>query len=94
MVSAHSFTLFLLAFSWPLGILVSGTLGPGDTAKVVGGDIPQGSANEVLPGSVFDRGLVIQTPKAKDIVREHRNYVVDKRRRFNGTVLAYVTPVG
>lgn len=45
--------------------------------------------------SVFDRNLVVTNPKAKDIIREHKAYNSNgtKTRNFNGTVLAYVTPV-
>jgi hypothetical protein len=44
---------------------------------------------------VIERKLVVTNPKAKDIIREHKAYNIEgaKVRNFNGTVLAYVTPV-
>ena len=45
---------------------------------------------------MFERSLVINSIKPKDILQEHGSYSLDKQqhRNFNGTVLAYVTPVG
>lgn len=52
-------------------------------------------ANSPVNESVFDRSLVITSAKPKDILREHKSYSVSQQeqRDFNGTVLAYVTPV-
>ncbi|XP_074950609.1 chitinase domain-containing protein 1 isoform X2 [Phalacrocorax aristotelis] len=44
--------------------------------------------------NVWDRGLVVVDPKAKDIILEHRSYCSQKvkERRFSGDVLGYITP--
>lgn len=51
--------------------------------------------NEPVSESVFDRDLVLPDVRAHDIIREHKSYGQDGKgkRNFNGTVLAYVTPV-
>jgi hypothetical protein len=44
--------------------------------------------------SVFDRNLIEEEPVSRDILVENQAYYKDtKTRRFNGTVLGYVTPV-
>jgi hypothetical protein len=44
--------------------------------------------------NVFDRNLIEEEPVANDILVENQAYCKDtKTRRFNGTVLGYVTPV-
>ena len=45
--------------------------------------------------NVIDRGLVTDSPKSKDILKEHKSYCDVERevKHFSGQTLAYVTPV-
>lgn len=45
--------------------------------------------------SVIERGLVTETPKAKEVIGEHANYcsINLEKKLFPGDVLGYVTPV-
>ncbi|XP_077990422.1 chitinase domain-containing protein 1-like [Glandiceps talaboti] len=44
--------------------------------------------------TVVERGLVVENPKAKDIIKEFQNYCVKKKdiKQFDGDILGYVTP--
>ncbi|XP_064480298.1 chitinase domain-containing protein 1-like [Ornithodoros turicata] len=68
---------------------VNGTISPSDKKK-------SQVVKPLLPGeaTVFDRGLVTDAVKVNDILKHHKSYCLDsaKTKRFEGSVLSYVTP--
>lgn len=75
-------------------LLVDGTISPSSKGKRA--KTPKELKVNVGPAdkSVFDRNLIEDEPLARDILAEHGAYFQDtSARRFDGTVLGYVTPV-
>ena len=70
---------------------VNGTLSPSDKKDSMNLVIK----NEPSDQSLEQRGLIKSAVKVKDIIREHESYTLGETgiKHFNGSTLAYVTPV-
>ncbi|XP_053206966.1 chitinase domain-containing protein 1-like [Panonychus citri] len=80
--------LFLLVFTFKL---VNATLTPDD---IVTSKQKKLETSGLTNNSLVSRGLIVSSPKVKDILKEHSIYSEENvsDRFVNGTVLGYVTP--
>lgn len=65
------------------------TISPSDKKKIQ-------SVKPLPPSSttIFERGLVTESVKVHDLLKHHKSYCINtaSEKRYNGTVLGYVTP--